>query len=223
MNYGNGVYGVLEANYAFAICHFVSAAFGASAWHVPLGRLAPFLPSALARLPLVMALFYLAMFFIGGQMLVQGFNVYARGKTHKMDVRERGHKELGTLNCTKHLLYLLLFFALAYLYLQQDSEGSRYKGRVLLETVAVCYAQIATQIIIAHMAKDAYIPAVTPYLVLLVGIINARVGLVPGEALACALGAASLAGYLHFVVCVANQVASFLGISVLVIAPKDAH
>jgi hypothetical protein len=220
MNYGNGFYGVLEANYAFAICHFVSAAFGADPWHKPLATLAPFLPDVVGKLELVMALFCLAMLFIGGQVLGQAVNVF-RGGSHRMDSRERGHKELGHLNAVKHLLYLLLFFSLAYLYLQQDHSGSRFKGRVLLETVAVCYAQIATQVIIAHMAKDAYVPAVTPYVALTVGIVNARVGLVPGETMACIIGAAALAGYLHFVVCVCNQVAGYLGITCLVITPKE--
>ena len=69
--YGNGYYGVLEANYAFAICHFVSAAFGASAWHTTFGTFIPALPQIVAELPLILLLFWTAMLFIGAQMAIQ--------------------------------------------------------------------------------------------------------------------------------------------------------
>ena len=139
-----------------------------------------------------------------------------------MDARERGHKELGPVNATKHLLYIALFFALAYVYLMQPIGESRYRGRILLETVSICYSQIATQVILAHMAKDAYVPAVSPYIVLLLGIFNGRlVGVFPPEEVAYVLAAAVVAGYLHFVICVCIQVARHLGVQILVIPVKD--
>ena len=219
MNYGNGYYGVLEANYAFAICHFVSAGLGAGAWHGKLGSLMPFLPPVLGDMALVMALFWGAMIFIGLQIINQIVNVFSGNS--KMGATERGHKELGTLNAAKHLLYVLLFFALAYLYLMQPLGDSRYTGRYLLEATSLCYSTIATQVILAHMAKDAYIPAVWPYILLAIGIVNSHVKLVQAEQMAVVLLAVVLIGYLHFVICVCNQMARHLGIQILVIEHKD--
>ena len=213
--YGNGVYGVLEANYAFAICHFLSAALGASWWHKPLSVLIPVLPKSIGAVTVVMAFFYTAMLFIGLQMATQAYTVFAG--THSMDSRERGHKELGTGNALKQLLYIALFFALAYLYLNQQHELAKFEGRWMLEAVSICYSQLATQVILAHMAKDVYVPAVSPYLALLLGIVNGHVGLLERAVAAKAILAAVLAGYLHFVICVCLQVAQHLKINILTI------
>lgn len=224
MMYGNGVYGVLEANYAFAITHFVSALLGSSWWQQPVRKVVPGLPAQLGSLPGVMVFFYVAMVFIGYQMAVQAYDVF-RGK-HAMDARERGYKELGTGNALKHLLYMSLFFALAYLYLSQKlDDPGLFEGRWLLETVSLAYSQLATQIIIAHMAKDAYVPAWTPYAALALGLLNSQLSRLDLPSfdqglVAKAILAAVLIGYLHFVVCVCVQVARHLDINIVTIKPK---
>jgi ethanolaminephosphotransferase len=218
MMYGNGYFGVLEANYALACTHLISAIFGADTWHQPLGTLFPYVPEAISQVPAIMALFWVAVTCMSLQVLQQAWRVYF--VQHKMDARACGHKELGLLNATKHLAYILIFFALAYLFLMQPYEGQRLKQRFMLEMVVFGYATIATQVILAHMAKEAYIPAWTPYLMLMLGAGNSYLGLFPDAEFVYVLSAAVLIAYLHYVINVVDQCCEHLGIRCLTITPR---
>jgi ethanolaminephosphotransferase len=217
MMYGNGYFGVLEANYALASTHLMSALYGANVWHEPLGKLFPFAPQAVFEVPAIMALFWVAATCMVFQMLQQAWRVYF--VQHKQDASSCGHKELGSLNATKHLAYIVIYFALAYLFLMEP-YGRGLKQRMMLEVVILGYATIATQVIMAHMAKEAYIPACSPYLALVLGAANAYFKLLPDVEFVFALSAAVLAGYLHYVINVVRQCCEHLGINCLTITPK---
>jgi ethanolaminephosphotransferase len=220
MLYGNGYFGILEANYALATVHFISAALGAHFWTDMLGFWFPRLPARLHMVPVVMAVFYAAVVFMLIQMVGQVARVY-RG-TATMDASERGHKCLGALPATQHLLYMTVFLALAYLYLMQPPHGGVFHSRALLLYVAVSYSTIATQLIMAHMAKEAWRPAWTPFVGLVAGAVNSKLEFVHSEALAYTLGAVVLVTYLHYVVCVCKQACTHLGVKCFTIAHKAA-
>ena len=217
--YGNGYVGVLEANYALASCHLISAIFGADIWHETLGTFVPGLPPAIGQHSALMALFWTAVVCMAGQMAGQVWRVFRQ--QCKMDARERGHKELGTLNALKHLLYFVAFFALSFIFLLQPLGAGRYKGRMMLEVVSICYSIIATQVIIAHMAKEAYRPSVAPFLALALGIASWGFGVFPGDVTVYALAATVLAGYIHYVFNVVDQICGHLGIQCLVIPAPE--
>lgn len=219
MLYGNGVFGILEANYALAVVHLVSAACGAHVWSDKLGFFFPRVPARLAMLQVVSAVFYVAIVFMCIQMAGQIFRVYRAAV--KMETAAQGNKKLGAIAATEHLLYFVTFFTLAFLFLQQRQHGGALHARALLLCATLSYTTILTQLIMAHMAKEVYRPAWAPFAVLALGAVNAIFDLVQSEALAYTLAALVLAMYLHYVTCVVQQICAFLGIQCFTIPVKQ--
>lgn len=222
MLYGNGYFGVIEANYALASVPIISGFAGVGLWQRPLHELLPFAPpAALADVNLMWGVFYIAVTCMSIQIIGQCVRVFAAAGT--LDAAEAGHKDLGTLNAVKHLLLLVVFFALAYMFLQQPAHGGSYHCRALLLCVNLSYSVVATQLIMAHMAKEAFTPSWVPFAGLVFGVVNAEVDFVHGESLAYGMAAGVAALYLHYVVNVVNQVCAYLGIRCLVLNGKKAE
>lgn len=219
MQYGNGYFGILEANYALAAVHLISAVLGPEVWMSKLTSITAHVPEVLVQWAVIDVIFTAAVVCMMLQMAAQITNVYK--SMHGMDKTEQGHKELGTANATKHLLFILLLFVLSYLFLLQPAHGGVYHTRALLMCVLICYTTIATQLIMAHMAKEALEPAKAPYIFLAVGVINSVVDVVEAEMLTYGMAVVVILLYLHYVMNVCRQVCQHLGIYCLTIRKKE--
>jgi ethanolaminephosphotransferase len=221
MLYGNGFFGILEANYALASVHFISAAIGPQIWDARLGTLVDKIPSfnrlpgGLAHYSVLDVIFAIALLCMSIQKCGQVHRVL-RG-SHSMTKTEQGHKDLGVASAIKHFLYIVVFFVLSYLFLVQPLSDSPYHARGLLLCVTISYATIATQLIMDHMAKEPFIPAIAPYIGLFVGVLNWVLGVVEAQYLTYGIAGLTIVMYLHYVVNVIMQVCDFLGIRCLTI------
>lgn len=215
MTYGNGYFGILEANYGLAVVHFVSGIFGPGVWQLPLSALAD-VPSRIADFTLVDVAFTLALICMLIQISGQLWRVFTF--TGPMDAQEKGHKEIGGLKAVEHLLYIAAFFCLSFMFLAQREGDSLYFSRALLLCVTIAYTMFATQLIMAHMAKERFSPKIRLYLLgMSAGILNSLLDLVDPVLLVFLLSAAFVSFYLHYVVNVCNQVCDHLGIQCLTI------
>lgn len=215
MTYGNGYFGILEANYGLAMVHFVSGTLGPHVWQLPLGAVAD-VPRSIAHFPLVNVAFTLALVCMLIQIVGQLQRVFTF--TEGMDAQEKGHKELGSLKAVEHLLYIAAIFCLAFLFLTQPKSDHPYFSRGLLLCVTITYTMFATQLIMAHMAKERFSPKIRLYLLgMTLGVVNALVELVDPVPLVFIWSACFVSFYVHYVVNVCNQVCEHLGIKCLTI------
>lgn len=219
MQYGNGYFGILEANYALAAVHVISAILGPEVWKAQLGAITDHLPNLLKQWAVIDFIFTIAITCMGIQMVGQIVNVFSSKQS--MDAKEQGHKELGNAYAFKHLLFILLLFALSYLFLMQPAHEGVFHSRSLLMCVLICYTTIATQLIMAHMAKEVLQPAKAPYVLLAFGVINGVLDIVEGEMLTYGMAVIVVVLYLHYVMNVCRQVCSHLGINCLTIRGKS--
>lgn len=215
MQYGNGYFGILEANYALAAVHLISAVLGPDIWKAKLDTITDHMPEMFLQWSVIDIIFTIAITCMMVQMVGQITNVYK--SMHNMDAKEQGHKELGAVPATKHLLFMVLLFVLSYLFLMQPPHGGVYHTRALLMCVLICYTTIATQLIMAHMAKEALEPAKAPYVFLALGVINSLFDFVEGETLTYGMAVIVILLYLHYVMNVCRQVCHHLGINCLTI------
>lgn len=215
MTYGNGYFGILEANYGLAVVHFVSGALGPHVWQYPLRAIAE-LPEPIASVTFVDAAFALALIFMFIQMAGQVSRVFTFKEA--MDAQEKGHKELGGLKAVEHLLYIAAVFCLSFMFLTQNKADHAFFDRGLLLCVTITYTMLATQLIMAHMAKERFQPKIRLYLLgLTLGVVNSLLDLADPVPLLFCLSAAFVSFYVHYVVNVCNQVCDHLGIQCLTI------
>lgn len=215
MTYGNGYFGILEANYGLAVVHFVSGTLGPQVWQLPLSTVAN-VPQQIADFTLVDAAFTLAMVCMLIQISGQLWRVFMF--IEPMDAQEKGHKELGGLKAVEHLLYIAAVFCLSFMFLTQREVDNPYFSRALLLCVTIAYTMFATQLIMAHMAKERFSPKIRLYLLgMTVGTLNSVFDLVDPVPLVFFLSAAFVSFYVHYVVNVCNQVCEHLGIKCLTI------
>jgi ethanolaminephosphotransferase len=215
MTYGNGYFGVLEANYGLAVVPFISGIFGPQVWKLPLAYFAD-VPPKIAKFTLVDVAFTLALICMLIQIAGQLWRVFRF--TGPMDPQEKGHKELGALKALEHLLYMAVVFCLSFLFLTQPKADHPYFDRALLLCVTIAYTMLATQLIIAHMAKEKFTPKIRLYLLgMTAGVVNAVVDLINPVPLVFFFAVAFVLFYLHYVVNVCNQVCEYLGIKCLTI------
>lgn len=172
-------------------------------------------PETLVQWAVIDIIFAVAVGCMMIQMAGQITNVYK--SINGMDAKEQGHKELGSANATKHLLFVLLLFVLSYIFLLQPAHGGVYHTRALLMCVLICYTTIATQLIMAHMAKEALKPALAPYIFLALGVVNSVLDIMEGEMLTYGMAVVVILLYLHYVMNVCRQVCQHLGIYCLTI------
>lgn len=80
MLYGNGIFGVLEANYALAIAQILSGVFGVHIWQLPLQHtLRIAMPQALEEVSPLQVLFGTAVVCMGIQAFGQVYRVFHQG------------------------------------------------------------------------------------------------------------------------------------------------
>ena len=80
----------------------------------------------------------------------------------------------------------------------------------------------STRLIMAHMTKEPFSIALWPIVLMALGMANDRLQILDVTAVAWAILALMLAGYLHYVVSVIDQICGALNINCLTIKTKDA-
>lgn len=138
-----------------------------------------------------------------------------------LPAKERGHKELGRPAAAFHLAALLLLLLPGCIWLA-DGGGARGQCRFAMESFGVVYALTATQLIVAHMAKEPFEPSLWAILCLAAGAANSRLALFDPYVVAASLAGLTTVGYLHYVLSVVNQICGYLGIRCLTITKKKA-
>ena len=114
------------------------------------------------------------------------------------------------LQCSDGFGLHLLFSCL----LEQGAYG---QCRLVSVTFGLLYALLASNLIVAHMAKEPVSVPAWAYGLLLIGGVNRQLRLVDSRVLAAALMAVAVVGYGHYVVSVVNAICLHLKIKVFVI------
>jgi ethanolaminephosphotransferase len=235
MSYGNGLWGVTEANYAVVLLHAYTYVVGPTGWTAkPFAILLKQFPQIAEYLPSIAVKFldslrgsdcFLLFFFFLGISLFQEqvrrvVNVASTIHSRKslMTKKERGNKTLGPKAAAYHLLQILFTCGCgaALMSLPTTVPG---EARVLMATFGVTYALQATRLIMAHMAKEPFSVAVWPLVLQLLQVANYFVKVLDPVVLAYAVNSIILTGYLHYVIGMTNEICAYLGIRALTIKP----
>lgn len=217
--YGDGYFGVLEANYILALISLTSGVFGPGVWATPMARLIPHWPHWAGPNTEVRHCFcVVAALAAVGQLSGQFKRVFSQG-WEVLPEAERGNKELGTWARVKHLLYSGVACLLGCVWL---ADGGLKPGEARLASLAfgLVYALVATQLIMDHMCKEPFHPPLLAGAVALAAAANSVVELVDTRLVAAASVALLLGYYLWYVTTIVNQVCAYLGIKCYTIEPK---
>lgn len=232
MVYGNGLWGVTEANYCVVLLHYITAVMGPSRWlWRPLAGLAASAPVAAVLPPAVRSLLgalqlnEVVSFTIAGlaalMAVEQLFRVFRLAGTRQLASTtlpkvEQGHKQLGRARAAAHLVQLAAVFVLGVPLLALPSTAVG-PPQVAMITFGVVYAIQATRLIMAHMAKEPFEVAIWPLAAMALQLGNAWSQSLDPTLLAYAVNAVVVGGYLHYVVVMINEICGFLGIPCLTV------
>lgn len=237
MVYGNGFWGVTEANYAVVFIHFFTFMVGPGFWFqrplapvaALLGKYTPvpaLVVKFLTNLP-ANEIFSITFFFFGlGLTLEQMLRVFRLSGTKvllatTLPRKDRGHKNLGKGAAVSHLLQLGAMFSLGTWMLLPQGPGIGGEVRVRMVTFGLVYGVQATRLIVAHMAKEPFTVAVWPLVVMAAQIANTSFLVFEPVTFAYGVCAVTLVGYLHYVVSIIRQISQYLGIRALTIKRAD--
>lgn len=218
MLYGNEYFGVLECNYSLAAVHLVTFILGPDFY---LDRVGDYVDLPIIRNWLVNEFVICFFITIGSyQALCNIWRVY-NYDTSVLPAKERGHKQLGQGSAAAHLVLMVAMVALGGLWLWQPTD-QLYLCRAENIGVGIAYALFASTLIMAHMCKEPFQPPMWALVVMGLGIMNKVLHVVDPLQLTICLDVLLLAGYLHYVVVVINQICEHLDINCLTIKPKAA-
>ncbi|CAK0780569.1 hypothetical protein CVIRNUC_005097 [Coccomyxa viridis] len=220
MLYGNGYWGVTEANYLMILLHFFTAAVGPGFWGTGLGDLLGLqLPWPLHGLRLRHVLL-LSVFCCGVQQFSgQAWRIFVKGMSGQMPEEERGYKQLGRLAALSHLMQLGLTLLLGIL-VMGEPWPSTFAWRAVYGGFGVVYALQASKLIMDHMAKEPFEIFWMPILALVMLLGLNRAAVVSSEVAAGSFAAIMTAYYLYYVTTTISEICAFLGIRCLTISPK---
>ncbi|GAX81325.1 hypothetical protein CEUSTIGMA_g8756.t1 [Chlamydomonas eustigma] len=216
LQYGNGWFGVMEANYALALVHLSVYVFGIGMWERTLNDIVPFdLPISLS----VRDLFFAA-YVIGGliQVLGQLSRVLAFDSS-KLDKEERGNKELGFAARVKHLVIIVMVLVLG-VWWTSDNEVAHGQCRMASISYGLIYALVASNLIVSHMAKEPVPVPYWAYALLFLGAVSRQFKVADSWTTTGVLMLIALLGYSHYVVNVINEICTHLGLQVFLIHPQ---
>lgn len=211
--YGDGFFGIMEANYTLAAANFVTGLFGPGLWETPMQRLIPAWPWP------DMSVKHVFVMFAMGVALVQFVGQIRRVAAFKPEAlpdEDRGNKDLGTWARTKHLVYALVLMGLGAVYLAND-QLQPGEARLASLLHGLVYATVATQLIMDHMCKEPFTPPRFPMVLLAAATANSVLELYDTRVVAAVSTAAMLVYYGLYVTAIVRQVTVFLGIKCFVI------
>ncbi len=133
--------------------------------------------------------------------------------------QERGHKHLGTTAASLHLVLLMCMLLLGCIWLWQ-SVDEPHLCRAQSLNFGLVYGLVACNMIMAHMCKEPFQPALWAIGAMAVGAVNARLQLVDRLLLTAGLDALVLLGFLHYVLSVIRQICDYLDIYCLTIKKR---
>jgi ethanolaminephosphotransferase len=236
MLYGNGLWGVTEANYAVVLLHYYTYVFGPKGWTsrpfaavVSMPIVGDVLPSrvcsflgALGINDTLLILFGTLGLHLLTQQVVRVFMLAgSRMLEETLPPSERGNKTLGKFSAAMHLAQILVTAAsgAAIMLLPSYVPG---QARVHCATFGVTYAMQATRLIMAHMAKEPFSVATWPLILIAVQVANHWLAVLDPVLLAYAVNAVVVAGYLHYVLSMIGEICGYLGINALTISKRSA-
>lgn len=223
MLYGNGYWGITEANYLLVLINWVTAAVGPWLWAAPLAKVLhvtppAWLPHAVAHATVNQFIVAFVCTFGAQQLSGQIYRVIVASQM--LPAEDRGHKRLGRREAVTHVLQLALLFTLgAFVMLQ--SHKSPGQLRACFAIFGIVYALQATRLIMMHMCKEPFELFWWPITVIVLVIANDWLQLFNANLVAWLAVGIVLAGYLHYVVAVIDQICTFLGIHCLTIPDRS--
>lgn len=237
MVYGNGYFGVTEANYAVVLLHVWGYLMGQQGWlwrpfavlvrsSLMQAVLPQFAVSLLAQVQLnhLVALGVCSLAVLtGGQQILRVFRLSGSKQLEHTTLpkREHGHKQLGKAAAAAHIAQLGLFFALGAAMLGLATPQQPGQARVANATFGILYALQATKLIMAHMSKEPYEVTAWPLVVMAVQVANHFVPFADAVLLNYSVCAVSLVLYLHYVVSMVREICAFLCIPCLTVRKVD--
>jgi len=236
MLYGNGLWGVTEANYAVVFLHYYTYILGPKGWTFrPIAALLDF-TDARKLLPFPDSVIELVAGFKVNDLLLISFGcmgasllfeqilrVFRLAGTHQvsrttMPPAEQGNKTLGRRAAFWHLTQIFGTCACGGLLLALPITSS-YQSRILFATFGFTYAMQATRLIMAHMAKEPFSIAMWPLLLMGFQILNYFVPVADPEILTYSVNIVVVLGYIHYFIGIVGEICEELGIRALTIKP----
>ncbi|PSC75152.1 CDP-Ethanolamine:DAG ethanolamine phosphotransferase [Micractinium conductrix] len=230
MVYGNGAFGVTEANYSVVLLHLFTWAIRPQSWLIrPFASLVA-LPSVAAVLPRPVAALLAALQLnelvsiticsMAAQLACQQITRVVRLAGSKqlehttLPKAEHGNKQLGRAAAMAHLAQLAALFMMGWALLSLPATAP-WQARVHNATFGVIYALQATRLIMAHMSKEPFSIALWTIAAMAAQILNHMFGWVDPLTCAYAVNAVVVVGYLHYVICMVREICAFLKIPCL--------
>lgn len=239
MVYGNGSIGVTEANYSVVLLHLVTGLIRPQSWMLcPLATLArsdlahSMLPPLAIKFLAAVRLGEMFTFIICYSALSLGYQqvtrVFRLSGTRQLErttlpKKEQGSKQLGTGHAAAHLAQLACFFLLTGVLLSMSADAAPGQGRVALLTFGITYSLQATRLIMAHMSKEPFEVAGWALVAIALQIANQYVLWLDPVLVSYSVCAVVIVGYLHYVVCVINEICAFLQIPCLSVKKMPAE
>jgi len=148
------------------------------------------------------------------QALCNMYRVFVSFDHRTLTPKEAGHKQLGLRAAALHFttIVCLLGISTAWLWAHTDTP---YLCRAQNINVGLVYALTASQLIMAHMCKEPFIPPLWAIGSMAAAAANSRLHVYDPLTVTLVLDAIMLVGYLHYVLSVINQICGFLGIRCL--------
>lgn len=235
MIYGNGAWGVTEANYAVVAVHLYTYILGPRGWTFHLIEyflhatgIGMHLPKPvyafLAGLQINDMLLLLFGCFGVTLFLEQANRVFRLAGSKQLDhttlpPNEQGHKTLGRAHAAWHLVQIITTCGTGSVLLALPLVPPTI-SRILFATFGVTYAMQATRLIMAHMAKEPFYIAAWPLVLMGIEIANYYARFADPILLAYTVNIVVVAGYLHYVIGIIGEICGYLKIKALTIKPR---
>jgi ethanolaminephosphotransferase len=115
------------------------------------------------------------------------------------------------------ILEKCLLVVTALLWLENSPPSA---ARSVMSTFGIVYAWEATQMIVAHMTKEPIVTTWWPTAMMALAYLNTHLAALDPALIPFLINIAVVAGYLHYVTSVVNEICAFLDINCLTIKHK---
>lgn len=209
LNVGNGWIGVTEGQFGLVILHLISAWRGPDIWQTPT-RLLGILPTPYPVVDIIMVGFAVV------SIIGTGFEIMKvmvmKCPLGKEDV---GNKEIEKVDAIAHLTPFLSIIVMGLLWSAYGS--SNIHPFLLLSSIGALFAWNALEMVVAHCAKEPFIPSYWPHFLLAACAFNSCYLGLYTELVEYLVMSLMIFFYLRFVFGVVNQLTSYLNIKCLTI------
>lgn len=210
MCYGNGTYGVLEANYALAIIHLFTACVGGAFWQQDMSGYIKKYMGIEVTIGLNELLVLNVAFWAGVQCSGQLYRTFLFN-ADLLTEQERGHKQVGRAAAVNHLILIgmVVGFGSVWYIASPSAHG---ECRLIQSAWGVLFAVAGTQLIVAHMAKEPYQPYWWLFVLLAGAAANSQMNWLDTYVVAISVWAVAVIAYSVYVFCIISEICAFLKI-----------